>query len=166
MSYAHIIREDPVRRGLLYLGTEGGLYVSFDDGDHWQPMQLGMPHAPVYGLVIQEHFNDLVVATYGRGFYILDDLSPLQKLTPEVTASAATLFAPRAAYRFRDIEANVSPNDDPTAGHEPAVRRRHQLLARARREARRAWRFSTRRERRCARCRAPRAPASIACTGI
>jgi hypothetical protein len=119
VSYAHIIREDPVRRGLLYLGTEGGLFVSFDDGDHWQPMQLGMPHAPVYGLVIQEHFNDLVVATYGRGFFILDDLSPLQKLTPEVTASAATLFAPRAAYRFRDIEANVAPNDDPTAGTNP-----------------------------------------------
>jgi photosystem II stability/assembly factor-like uncharacterized protein len=119
VSYAHIIREDPARRGLLYLGTEGGLFVSFDDGDHWQPMQLGMPHAPVYGLVIQEHFNDLVVATYGRGFFILDDLSPLQKLTPEVTASAATLFAPRAAYRFRDVEANASPNDDPTAGANP-----------------------------------------------
>jgi photosystem II stability/assembly factor-like uncharacterized protein len=119
VSYAHIIREDPVRRGLLYLGTEGGLFVSFDDGDHWQPMQLGMPHAPVYGLVIQEHFNDLVVATYGRGFFILDDLFPLQKLTPEVSASAATLFAPRAAYRFRDIEGNVAPNDDPTAGTNP-----------------------------------------------
>jgi photosystem II stability/assembly factor-like uncharacterized protein len=119
VSYAHIIREDPVRRGLLYLGTEGGLFVSFDDGDHWQPMQLGMPHAPVYGLVVQEHFNDLVVATYGRGFFILDDLSPLQKLTPEVAASPATLFAPRAAYRFRDIEANVAPNDDPTAGANP-----------------------------------------------
>jgi hypothetical protein len=119
VSYAHIIREDPVRRGLLYLGTEGGLFVSFDDGDHWQPMQLGMPHAPVYGLVIQEHFNDLVVATYGRGFFILDDLSPLQRLTPDVASSAATLFAPRAAYRFRDIEANVAPNDDPTAGTNP-----------------------------------------------
>src|ERR1041385_5905324 len=119
VSYAHIIREDPVRRGLLYLGTEGGLFVSFDDGDHWQPMQLGMPHAPVYGLIVQEHFNDLVVATYGRGFYILDDLSPLQKLTPEVSASSATLFAPRAAYRFQSIEANVAPNDDPTAGANP-----------------------------------------------
>jgi photosystem II stability/assembly factor-like uncharacterized protein len=119
VSYAHIIREDPVRRGLLYLGTEGGLFVSFDDGDHWQPMQFGMPHAPVYGLVIQEHFNDLVVATYGRGFFILDDLSPLQKLTPDVASSAATLFAPRAAYRFRDVEANVAPNDDPTAGTNP-----------------------------------------------
>jgi photosystem II stability/assembly factor-like uncharacterized protein len=119
VSYAHVIREDPVRRGLLYLGTEGGLFVSFDDGDHWQPMQLGMPHAPVYGLVVQEHFNDLVVATYGRGFFILDDLSALQKLAPDVTASSATLFAPRAAYRFRDIEANVAPNDDPTAGTNP-----------------------------------------------
>jgi photosystem II stability/assembly factor-like uncharacterized protein len=119
VSYAHIIREDPVRRGLLYLGTENALYVSFDDGDHWQPMQLGMPHAPVYGLIIQEHFNDLVVATYGRGFYVLDDLSPLQKLTPEVTSSAAYLFAPRAAYRFRDVAANVAPNDDPTAGANP-----------------------------------------------
>jgi photosystem II stability/assembly factor-like uncharacterized protein len=90
LSYAHIIREDPVRRGLLYLGTENALYVSFDDGDHSQPMQLGMPHAPVYGLVIQEHFNDLVVATYGRGFFILDDLTPLQKLTPAIIASPRT----------------------------------------------------------------------------
>lgn len=119
VSYAHVIREDPVRRGLLYLGTEGGLYVSFDDGDTWQPMQLGMPHAPVYGLIVQEHFDDLVVATYGRGFFILDDLSPLQKLTPQVMSSGATLLAPRAAYRFRDIEGNVALNDDPTAGQNP-----------------------------------------------
>ena len=119
LSYAHIIREDPVRRGLLYLGTENALYVSFDDGDHWQPMQLGMPHAPVYGLVIQEHFNDLVVATYGRGFYILDDLTPLQKLTPAITASPAHLFAPHSTYRFRDVAGNVGPSDDQTAGVNP-----------------------------------------------
>src|SRR4029077_13395267 len=62
VAYAHIIREDPVRRGLLYLGTEGGLPVSFDDGEHWQPLQANLPPAPVYGMVIQEHFNDLVVA--------------------------------------------------------------------------------------------------------
>src|SRR5689334_13953950 len=92
MGYAHIIREDPVRRGLLYLGTENAIYASFDDGEHWEPMQLGMPHAPVYGLIVQEHFNDLVVATYGRGFWILDDLSPLQRMTPQVTASSAHLF--------------------------------------------------------------------------
>ena len=119
MGYAHIIREDPVRRGLLYLGTENALYVSFDDGDHWQPLQLGMPHAPVYGMVIQEHFNDLVVATYGRGFYILDDLSPLQKMTPQVMSSSAHLFAPRPTYRFRDIQLNYSQSDDPTAGQNP-----------------------------------------------
>jgi photosystem II stability/assembly factor-like uncharacterized protein len=119
LSYAHIIREDPVRRGLLYLGTENALYVSFDDGDHWQPMQLGMPHAPVYGLVVQEHFNDLVVATYGRGFWILDDLTPLQKLTPAIMASSAYLFAPHSTYRFRDVQSNVSPSDDQTAGINP-----------------------------------------------
>ncbi|HEX4682742.1 MAG TPA: hypothetical protein VH277_08550 [Gemmatimonadaceae bacterium] len=119
MGYAHIIREDPVRKGLLYLGTENALYASWDDGDHWQPLQLGMPHAPVYGLAIQEHFNDLVVATYGRGFFILDDLSPLQKMTPEVVSSAAYLFAPRSAYRFRDINGNYSMSDDPTAGQNP-----------------------------------------------
>ena len=119
MGYAHIIREDPVRRGLLYLGTENAMYVSFDDGDHWQSLQLGMPHAPVYGMVIQEHFNDLVIATYGRGFYILDDLSPLQKMTPQVMASNATLFAPRPAYRFKNIQGNVSQSDDPTAGQNP-----------------------------------------------
>jgi hypothetical protein len=119
MSYAHIIREDPVRRGLLYLGTENALYVSFDDGEHWQPMQLGMPHAPVYGLVIQENFNDLVVATYGRGMFILDDLTPLQKVTPTIMSSAAYLFPVHSTYRFRDVEANVSPSDDQTAGVNP-----------------------------------------------
>jgi hypothetical protein len=119
LSYAHIIREDPVRRGLLYLGTENALYVSFDDGEHWQPLQLNLPHAPVYGMVIQEHFNDLVISTYGRGIWILDDLSPLQKLTPETAASNTTLFAPRAAYRFEDYNSNVSSSDDPTAGQNP-----------------------------------------------
>ena len=119
LSYAHIIREDPVRRGLLYVGTENALYVSFDDGERWQPLQNGLPPSPVYGLVIQEHFNDLVVGTYGRGFYILDDLSPLQLLTPEVAASDAHLFAPRAAYRFQDYPGNYSINDDPTAGQNP-----------------------------------------------
>jgi photosystem II stability/assembly factor-like uncharacterized protein len=118
-SYAHVIREDPVRRGLLYLGTESALHVSFDDGEHWQPMQANLPPAPVYGLVIQEHFNDLVVATYGRGFWIMDDLGPLQKLTPEVTAEAVHLFPLRTTYRFRDVNGNVTMSDDPTAGQNP-----------------------------------------------
>jgi photosystem II stability/assembly factor-like uncharacterized protein len=119
LSYAHVIREDPVRRGLLYLGTENALYVSFDDGERWQPLQLNLPPAPVYDMVVQEHFNDLVVGTYGRGFWILDDLSPLQKLTPDVVASSAHLFAPRPAYRFRSITGNYSVTDDPSAGTNP-----------------------------------------------
>ena len=119
LSYAHIIREDPVRRGLLYLGLENALYVSFDDGEHWQPLQLNLPHAPVYGMVIQEHFNDLVISTYGRGFWILDDLASLQQLTPEVAASNVTLLPPRRAYRFQRYNGNVSSSDDPTAGQNP-----------------------------------------------
>lgn len=119
LSYAHIIREDPVRRGMLYAGTENALYVSFDDGDRWQPLRMNLPPAPVYGMVIQEHFNDLVIGTYGRGFWILDDLSPLQKLTPAVTSSNVHLFAPRPAYRFTDVAGNYAQTDDPTAGTNP-----------------------------------------------
>jgi hypothetical protein len=103
----------------LYLGTENALYVSFDDGDRWQQFNNNLPPAPVYGLVIQERFNDLVVGTYGRGFWILDDLAPLQRLTPSVMASDAHLFAPRPAYRFRDVPGNYSIVEDPTAGQNP-----------------------------------------------
>ena len=101
LSYAHVVREDPFRKGLLYAGTENGLYVSFDDGGHWQPLQSRLPHAPVYWLTVQEHFHDLVVGTYGRGFYILDDLTPLEQLNDGVRSSAVHLFSPRPAYRFR-----------------------------------------------------------------
>src|SRR5262249_34105914 len=89
VGYARCVREDPKRPGLLYLGTENGAYVSFDDGDRWEPLQLNLPHAPVSWLTIQQHFNDLVIATYGRGFYILDDVSSLQQLTPATRAEAA-----------------------------------------------------------------------------
>ncbi|HYN80668.1 MAG TPA: hypothetical protein VES88_04140 [Gemmatimonadaceae bacterium] len=119
LSYVHIIREDPVRRGLLYAGTENAMYVSFDDGDRWQPLQMNLPPAPVYGMVIQEHFNDLVIGTYGRGFWILDDLSPLQKLTPAVTSSTVHLFTPRPAYRFTEIAGNYTVVNDPTEGTNP-----------------------------------------------
>ncbi len=119
-SYAHCIREDPLRKGLLYLGTESALYVSFDDGESWQPLQAGLPHAPVYWMVVQEHFGDLVVSTYGRGFWILDDITPLQQFTPQVLGAAAHLFAPRPAYRFRAINLNYASSNDPTAGRDPA----------------------------------------------
>ena len=118
-SYAHCIREDPVRRGLLYLGTENALYMSFDEGESWQPLQSGLPHAPVYWLAVQEHFNDLVVSTYGRGFWILDDLAPLQQFTPDASGAEAHLFVPRPAYRFRAITLNYSQSSDPTAGQNP-----------------------------------------------
>jgi photosystem II stability/assembly factor-like uncharacterized protein len=119
LSYAHCIREDPVRKGLLYLGTENALYCSFDDGENWQPLQSNLPHAPVYWMVIQEQFNDLVISTYGRGFWILDDLTPLQQMNTTVLDSGAYLFPPRPAYRFRNATLPYSQSDDPTAGQNP-----------------------------------------------
>jgi hypothetical protein len=119
LSYAHCVREDPVRKGLLYLGTEGGLYVSFDDGKNWQPLQSGLPHAPVYWLTVQERFHDLVVATYGRGFWILDDITALEQFTPEVGAGKAHLFAPRDAYRFKEVAQPAAVEYDPTTGKNP-----------------------------------------------
>jgi photosystem II stability/assembly factor-like uncharacterized protein len=119
LSYARNIREDPVRPGLLYLGTENALYVSFDDGENWQNLQTNLPPAPMYWIVVQEQFNDLVVGTYGRGIWILDDVTPLQQLTEEVTASEAHLFRPRPAYRFRPITAPMAMFDDPSAGDNP-----------------------------------------------
>jgi photosystem II stability/assembly factor-like uncharacterized protein len=119
LSYAHCIREDPVRKGQLYLGTENGLYISFDDGKNWQPLQSGLPHAPVYWIVVQERFHDLALATYGRGFWILDDITALEQVTPEILASNAHLFAPRDVYRFRPVAQPASVSYDPTAGHNP-----------------------------------------------
>ena len=119
LSYARIIIEDPVRRGLLYAGTENAIYVSFDAGDNWQPLQNDLPSAPVSGIVVQEQFNDLVISTYGRGFWIMDDITPLRSVTPAVLASEAHLFPVRDAYRFRPITALSTTYDDPTTGENP-----------------------------------------------
>ena len=119
LSYTRSIHEDPVRPGLLYLGTEASLYVSLDDGDSWSSMHTNMPHTPMYGLVVQEHFNDLVIGTYGRGYWILDDVTPLQQLTDEVEASTAHLFRPRPAYRFRPVSEQYTMFDDQTDGDGP-----------------------------------------------
>ena len=119
LSYAKVIHEDPVRRGMLYLGTENAIYVSYDHGDNWMPLQMNLPAAPVSGIQVQEHFNDLVISTYGRGFFILDDLAPLQQLTPAVLNAGSHLFEPRAAYRFRFITAPSTSYDDPTRGFDP-----------------------------------------------
>ncbi len=119
LSFTRSIQEDPVRPGLLYLGTENRVYLSFDDGDHWQPLVNNMPPAPVYGIVVQEHFNDLVIGTYGRGFWIMDDLTPLQQLTDDVRASGAHLFQPREAYRFNPRTTPAQMNNDMSAGENP-----------------------------------------------
>jgi hypothetical protein len=116
LSYVHCVKEDTVRKGLLYAGTENGAYVSFNDGRNWQPLQMNLPHAPVYWIAVQDHFHDLVLATYGRGFWILDDLTPLEQMTPQVADSSAYLFPPRDTYRFRNAVQNDSPGSDPTAG--------------------------------------------------
>jgi photosystem II stability/assembly factor-like uncharacterized protein len=118
-SYAHCVREDPVRKGLLYLGTENGLYVSFDDGSHWVSLQNNLPHAPVHWMAVQPTFNDLVVATYGRGFWILDDITPLRELTPTVLQSDVHLFPLRPAYRFADVSDSTNPPNDQSAGRNP-----------------------------------------------
>ncbi len=102
-SYVHVVREDPFRKGMLYAGTENGLYVSFDDGARWRPLQSKLPHAPVYWLTVEPRFHDLVVATYGRGFYILDDVTALEEWSENVRESEDHLFAPVPSYRFRAV---------------------------------------------------------------
>ena len=119
LSYARNVREDPVKPGLLYLGTENSLYVSLNDGDNWKPLMNNMPASPMYWIVVQEEFNDLVVGTYGRGIWIMDDITPLQQLTNKVTSSAAHLFEPRKTYRFRSITSPFTMSDDQSAGENP-----------------------------------------------
>jgi photosystem II stability/assembly factor-like uncharacterized protein len=102
-SSAHCVIEDPVRKGMLYLGTDNAIYISWDDGGHWTPINNGLPPAPVYWIAFQKRFNDLVIATYGRGDYILDDVTALRDLDKAQAAKAPALFAPRPAYRYRTV---------------------------------------------------------------
>jgi hypothetical protein len=95
------------------------MYVSFNDGQNWQPLQNNLPHAPVYWIAVQEHFHDLAIATYGRGFWILDDLTALEQMTPQVAESGVYLFPPREAYRFRAAVQPEQMTYDPTAGQNP-----------------------------------------------
>jgi photosystem II stability/assembly factor-like uncharacterized protein len=112
------VREDPVRKGLLFAGTENATYVSFNDGGDWRPLRLNMPATSIRDLVIHE--NDLVAATHGRGFWILDDIAPLRQLTPEAAAAPAHLFAPSAVYRFpRDTNTDTPLPPEEPAGKNP-----------------------------------------------
>lgn len=96
-TFVRTVRQDPVRSQLLFAGTETGVYVSFDDGDRWQSLQLNLPVVPVTDLTI--HSGDLLASTQGRAFWILDNITPLEQLTPAVESAPVHLFAPRAAYR-------------------------------------------------------------------
>lgn len=97
-DFTRVIREDPARRGLLYAGTETGIHVSFDDGAHWQSLRLNLPVVPIHDLVVQG--SDLVVATHGRSFWILDDITPLRQMNKEIQPQAAYLFKPRSTVHF------------------------------------------------------------------
>src|SRR5205823_8074931 len=93
------VREDPERTGPLFAGTERTVYVSFDDGDHWQSLRLNLPATSIRDLVV--HNDDLVVGTHGRSFWILDDITPLRQVDAQVAASEVHLFRPQVAYRVR-----------------------------------------------------------------
>ena len=108
-AFTRVVREDPARRGLLYAGTETGLYVSFDDGASWQPFQRNLPAVPVTDLTVKGF--DLVVATQGRSFWILDDLTPLRQWKVEYGRESVHLFAPRPAVRMQT--AKIEEEDEP-----------------------------------------------------
>ena len=97
----HVVREDPVKPGLLFVGTEFGVFVSFDDGARWQAMRGGLPTVAVYDIAIQPQMNDLVIGTFGRGIYVLDDYSSLRTLTPERLRAEATLLGVSPSYQFQ-----------------------------------------------------------------
>ncbi|MEE4279425.1 MAG: hypothetical protein V2I82_13235 [Halieaceae bacterium] len=122
LSYARMIKEDPINPDVLYLGTENALYFSLDRGRRWQSMMTNLPSSPMYWMDIPEHFNDLVVGTYGRGIWILDDLTPIQQFSNEVASSKLHLFDPKDAFRLRPVSSvmqffkEASFGDDPPAG--------------------------------------------------
>jgi photosystem II stability/assembly factor-like uncharacterized protein len=118
-SFLNCVREDPLRKGLLYVCTEKGVYVSFNDGDSWQSLQLNMPTTSIRDLVV--HGDDLVIATHGRSFWILDDATPLREMSAQVSAADLWLFKPATAYRVRpgSDEGTPVPMDEPLAENPP-----------------------------------------------
>jgi photosystem II stability/assembly factor-like uncharacterized protein len=119
-SFVNAVREDAVRKGLLYAGTEKGVYVSFDDGDHWQSLQAKLPVTSVRDLEV--HGEDLVIATHGRAFWVLDDVTPLRQLDARVAGAADWLFAPAPAIRLRPagFTGSPMPKDEAAAANRPA----------------------------------------------
>ncbi|MBP7776964.1 MAG: glycosyl hydrolase [Acidobacteria bacterium] len=146
-DFLRVVREDPTRRGLLYAGTEHGVYVSFNDGAAWQPLQLNLPDTPVHGIVVEE--RDLVIGTHGRGFYVLDNIGVLRQATPGITSAVLHVFDTFTPLRGRDRNVTIdyylgkaaedvkiefldgsgavqrtftgTPKDDPNAGLPPGM---------------------------------------------
>ena len=116
-AYTHAVREDPRQKGLLYAGTESGVYVSFDDGAHWQTLQLNLPTSPIHDLIVKD--DDLAVATHGRAFWVLDDISPLRQLNAHSDKDEMILYKPRTTFRYRwpeDYERRQPVAPNPPAG--------------------------------------------------
>jgi photosystem II stability/assembly factor-like uncharacterized protein len=117
--YMQNVTEDPGHRGLLFAGSELSVYVSFDDGDHWQSLQLNLPHVSMRDLQVKD--NDLVVATHGRGFWVLDDITPLRQMSDELVKSDAYVFLPAPAYNLPQPSENGTPQprDEPLTENQP-----------------------------------------------
>jgi len=113
-AFVRVIREDPVREGLLFAGTETGIFVSFNDGAQWQPLQLDLPVTPITDIKIQR--GDVVLATGGRGFWILDDIAPLRQLSQEIASAAAHFFKPSTAYWEPRGSRLGGPGENPPQG--------------------------------------------------
>jgi len=116
-AYVHAVREDPKKRGLLYAGTELGMFVSFDDGTHWQPLQLNLPVSPIHDLVVKD--DDLVAATHGRSFWVLDDVTPLRQVTTQSAQADTILYQPETALRLHypeEIDKRQPVGDNPPSG--------------------------------------------------
>jgi photosystem II stability/assembly factor-like uncharacterized protein len=118
-AYVQTVKEDPERAGLLFAGTERSVFVSFDDGDHWQSLRLNLPPASMRDLAV--HGDDLIVATHGRGFWVLDDITPLRQIENEVARAAAFLFKPARVYSMTAGSDNGTPmpRDEPLAENPP-----------------------------------------------
>jgi hypothetical protein len=116
-AYVHAVREDPKRKGLLYAGTELGVFVSFDDGAHWQPLQLNLPVTPIHDLVVKD--DDLVVATHGRSFWVLDDLTPVRQVNAQSGQADVILYQPQTALRLHypeEFDKRQPVGDNPPPG--------------------------------------------------
>ncbi|HJT82134.1 MAG TPA: hypothetical protein VJ719_13135 [Chthoniobacterales bacterium] len=116
-AYVRAVRVDPKKKGLLYAGTEIGVYMSLDDGAHWQPLQLNLPVSPIHDLVVKD--DDLVVATHGRSFWVLDNVTPLRQINPGATAADVVLYQPQTALRLHyptDVDRRQPVGDNPPAG--------------------------------------------------